>query len=299
MGDLSQKNPASGRSHRPGILHFLLATAVAFAGPATFAQLHEFQLCSAGTLPGSSQCQDPTSPTESGGDGNGGTDPAADPVSSFIRSLDQEPFLNPDVGTFGVSLASGEYISQVTDLSIPGRGIDFTFTRTYRSRNRNETALGRAWNFNYNERLVPHWDPDSGDRWLEWIRGDSWSAVLRWDPTRGYVGFSGFTGLARERVSESWPRAARYAMRRPDGMIHYFGADSFLAAIVDRNGNTLEFFRDADGRLSYVLDTMGRRIDFTDTTPPGGSHPFRTLPGGAWSMPTTATVISSRCARRW
>ena len=38
----------------------------------------------------------------------------------------------------------------VVDLHIPGRGLDFTWARTYRSRTGSNTAAGNGWDFSCN-----------------------------------------------------------------------------------------------------------------------------------------------------
>src|SRR5262249_46046657 len=49
---------------------------------------------------------------------------------------------------------SGAARQQVTDVSIPGRGFDLTFTRTYRSDVQHAGTLGNNWDFNYDRRLL-------------------------------------------------------------------------------------------------------------------------------------------------
>ena len=60
------------------------------------------------------------------------------------------------VGPRGVKhlrLFSGEFHETVEDLFIKGRGLDFVWTRTYRSRTGPSTAQGQGWDFSYNIRL--------------------------------------------------------------------------------------------------------------------------------------------------
>ena len=216
-------------------------------------------------------CPDSEPPDSSGtcgggGGGGGGGTPAlnTDPAWTFIKSLDQEPFLNADTGDFGVVLSNGEYVHQVVDLRIPGRGMDFVLTRTYRSRTNITTVLGEGWNFSYNERMVHH----TSEGFVEWIRGDSWSDAFTWDTTFGWEAFSGFFGYLKQAIGVTFPYGAEFGLRYPDGTIHYYADDGCLLAIVDRNGNAIEFYYRPDNKIDYAIDTMGRRITFThnDTT---------------------------------
>ncbi|MFQ5670973.1 MAG: RHS repeat-associated core domain-containing protein, partial [Acidobacteriota bacterium] len=221
------------------------------------------------------QCTDPDSTPEvlfhdgtaqegsSDCDGTGGqpgaggvvlTTPPTDPLLTILKSPDQEPFRNPDIGELGVVLSSGEFVYQTTDLRIPGRGFDFAFTRTYRSRNEIETTLGRGWNFNYNERMMV----DGPSVPIQWVRGDSWTSTLVHDTSASgdYISLVGFAGLAKNT-----PEGVQ--LRLPDGTIRQYAKESGqLLKITDRAGNSMSFFYDASARLSYVIDTMGRRIDF-------------------------------------
>ena len=61
------------------------------------------------------------------------------------------PVNNPSMYE-GVMLHSGEFVMEETDLRIPGRGFDFVFTRTYRSRILYSGILGANWDHTYNRR---------------------------------------------------------------------------------------------------------------------------------------------------
>ena len=73
----------------------------------------------------------------------------------------QEPPQNALVDGYGVLVHSGEFVKSATDLSFPGVGLDFAFTRTYRSfstytddaESWRLCPLGNKWDFNYNMRM--------------------------------------------------------------------------------------------------------------------------------------------------
>ncbi|NJL26592.1 MAG: hypothetical protein HC897_01300 [Thermoanaerobaculia bacterium] len=84
-------------------------------------------------------------------------------------SLRQEPTLNPrsdgvDVVP-GTLLHSGEMSLTETDLVLKSRGIDFVFTRTYRSQTLGNGPLGPGWDHGYNLHLreLPNGDVDFFD----------------------------------------------------------------------------------------------------------------------------------------
>ena len=59
-----------------------------------------------------------------------------------------------DAGFFSVQLHSSEYTRTEVDLSIPGRGFPWQFSRTYRSGITFDGPLGFNWDFKDNRRLV-------------------------------------------------------------------------------------------------------------------------------------------------
>ncbi|MDH4238857.1 MAG: DUF6531 domain-containing protein [Phycisphaerae bacterium] len=52
-----------------------------------------------------------------------------------------------------VNLFSGEFYKSEVDMRIPGRGIDFVFARTYRSRTGANTSIGNNWSHSYDIHL--------------------------------------------------------------------------------------------------------------------------------------------------
>lgn len=59
---------------------------------------------------------------------------------------------------YSISAHSGDLLQTETDLKIPVRGMDFEFTRTYRSRITFDGPLGFNWDHNYNKRLIQRSD---------------------------------------------------------------------------------------------------------------------------------------------
>ncbi|HEY6648655.1 MAG TPA: RHS repeat-associated core domain-containing protein [Mycobacterium sp.] len=149
-----------------------------------------------------------------------------------------------------VRLATGEFVWQQEDLRIVGRGMDFVWTRTYRSR---PESPDRHWDHAYQLRA-------------EATRG----GIRLWTGTGGadlYRPAIGGTYTARGVFADGRLDAAKQFRLRFSGG----GAWEFLpldggpsagriARIVDRNGNALLFDYDETGRLAVVTDTLGRDI---------------------------------------
>jgi len=53
-----------------------------------------------------------------------------------------------------VLLSNGDFDLEATDMRVKGRGMDFTFTRRYRSGSAVSSALGSRWTFNWDQRIV-------------------------------------------------------------------------------------------------------------------------------------------------
>ena len=149
-----------------------------------------------------------------------------------------------------VRLATGEFVWQQEDLRIVGRGLDFVWTRTYRS---------------LAESADRHWDHAYALR-AEATRG----GIRLWTGTggadlyrRGVSGTYTTRGVFAEGRLDS---AKRFRLRFSGGGAWEFGpldglpGAGRIARIVDRNGNALRFRYDEAGRLVVATDTLGRDV---------------------------------------
>lgn len=148
---------------------------------------------------------------------------------------------------------SGEFSYSALDFQIKGRGLDFIWSRRYRSKVGPNTEQGNGWDFAYKVKIEQEgadlilfdgnsrsdrYTADGVDRWTrgeffrELTRNPDGSFTLEFED-RGRWIFNSF-----ESPSDS-------------GKIN---------AIVDRNGNHLDFFYDGQGRLIRVNDTLDRDI---------------------------------------
>jgi RHS repeat-associated protein len=170
-----------------------------------------------------------------------------------------------------VGLYQGESQYQVTDLTIPGRGINWQMTRAYRSSMLTAGPLGHNWQFSYQRELevVTAQDlPELQASFPSAKVGD----VVRLDgldradlyvqnPDGSYTAPAGFftrlvlntDGTYSER--DSTGDVVTYSPAASDGIAE-------MSSLADRDGNTMRFQYDSEGRLTEVLDTMGRPIQY-------------------------------------
>jgi RHS repeat-associated protein len=184
------------------------------------------------------------------------------------------------MGPLGVILSSGDFQITVTDLAIPGRGMPFHLSRTYRSKRDGEfSVLGYNWQLNYDEYLtVGTWDMRDADGnrcvALEWTMGNGYKDfwVHHCEPTgTGWQSAVGFFGKIRPMGT-----GHGYQIRYPDGTVKTFDQKAQDAAsediwllnrIEDRNGNRITI-QHAGRTISTITDTLGRTITFNHEDPP-------------------------------
>lgn len=153
----------------------------------------------------------------------------------------------------GLDLATGGLVRTETDLRVAGRGMDFVWTRTYRSR----PAPG-----------APHWD-HCYRLWAERTRlgvrvghgdGTVHTYLRRADGRYAARGVFAEGRLdAAEVFRLRFAGGGRWEFRPLTGG----PAGGLIARIVDRNDNALRFAYDECGRLEVVTDTLGRDVRVT------------------------------------
>ncbi|MEK6851333.1 MAG: DUF6531 domain-containing protein, partial [Candidatus Thermoplasmatota archaeon] len=142
---------------------------------------------------------------------------------------------------------------------IPGRGIPFAFTRTYRSASSYDGPLGFGWDFTYNERLTGA----SGAN-VTRLDGMGRSDVYVWVPaTSSWTAPAGFYDkLEYQAGPDTFTITDRYKTVRT---FENRGGTYRLKTLADRNGNTLTFGFNASHQLITVTDTLNRVINFVYT----------------------------------
>lgn len=173
-----------------------------------------------------------------------------------------------------VTLHNGEFILQETDLAIPGRGFDWTFTRTYKSRITYDGTLGHNWDFNYNSRLIEITEDNQNS-----ISTETFTPLFSGSFTKlGSVvvmdghGRSDIYGLqsdgtyatplgAYTRLTKN-NKDGSFALRDRHGSKKFYDKDGFLVRLEDNHGNNMTFARDKEGRILEAIDTLGRMIEY-------------------------------------
>ncbi|MBD3303287.1 MAG: hypothetical protein GF346_12655, partial [Candidatus Eisenbacteria bacterium] len=155
-----------------------------------------------------------------------------------------------------VVAATGELVVSGADLHLRGRGMDWTFERTYRSQVDWRGPLGRSWFFSDGEHLRKE---DDGDV----VHCDGLGRRETFSRTAmGYDSPDGQFGVLHEKADGT------LALRGPHGTIRRFGAfqgtatDGALLEVEDRLGNVVRYLYDHQGLLTDVVDTLGRTVSY-------------------------------------
>ncbi len=184
-----------------------------------------------------------------------------------------------------VNTASGNYDTQVTDLSMPGRGISLAFTRTYNSLDPTVGPLGPGWSFSYGAHLA--FDAAGN---ATFFADDGAQYVFAANGSGGFVTPPGSTA----RLA---PETGGYVLTRQDQLAYHFSPGGALLSEADRNGNTITLAHDTSGQLTTITDTVGRVVTlaWTNGRLTGLSDPIgRTVAYGYTSARQLASVTDVR-----
>lgn len=193
----------------------------------------------------------PPVPDSKGGGGGGGGGGNKDKEDKE----DEDPDACPTGGTSGkpVNLATGEEQLSVVDLVVPGRGLDFVWSRTYRSRTGTYTRMGRNWTHSYDVGLYA----EGTD--LVLLDGTGRRDLYRLQPGGFYQRAEFFRRIERE---DDGSLTVRFENQ---GRWNFFplvgdARDGRLRELADRNGNRLRFAYDSAGRMTNIVDTLDRSM---------------------------------------
>ncbi len=155
-------------------------------------------------------------------------------------------------GNYEISVlpSTGEVAGGSVGLRVPGRGLDFIWATTYRSRNGETTAMGNNWAHSYNIRCsVNGSDLDVRDG-----TGRHDTYFLQPDGSFSKRGFFRRGTLAGNVFTLEFADKGRWIFRPLDGT----AAAGKIAQSIDRNGNAMQFLYDGAGRIAQIFDTLGR-----------------------------------------
>jgi len=146
-----------------------------------------------------------------------------------------------------INIVTGNMYLITTDQTLPGKGINFEFTRTYNSQSTTSNVLGYGWTHNYNLTLAE----DAVNKLVK-IKDDQERIYLFSDKGSGsYLTQAGeYSALVKNASGFIWTQKT--------GKKYFFDLSGKLTRIEDRNANALTFTYDASGRLEKITDTAGR-----------------------------------------
>ncbi len=205
--------------------------------------------------------------------------PLGAPVPSALPEVDDEVLV---MFEHGIAVGSGEVVASSVDLAIPGRGLDFIWATTYRSRNGETATMGNNWTHSYDIRVA-----QSGtDMLVRDGTGRRDTYFLQADGSFSKRGFFRRGTLAANVFTLEFADKGRWIFNPLNGS----PAAGKIAQSVDRNGNALQFSYDGLGRLAVIVDTLGRTYQ-VQYDPNGRVGRWLISAGARSSIPTTAPEI--------
>jgi YD repeat-containing protein len=158
-------------------------------------------------------------------------------------------------------LHNGRFRQDEVDLYIPGRGLDFVWSRSYQSNNDLDGYLGKRWDFSWGAHFKI--DNQSGSPGTgRFSRGDGrrdlytnpqssgYDYVYTTFPT-GYVDIECRVNNSTSEIQQTKRNGFKQTFDKSTGR---------LKTREDRYGNKLTVTYDAAGKLSHVKDTLDRYI---------------------------------------
>jgi RHS repeat-associated protein len=150
-----------------------------------------------------------------------------------------------------VNSLTGAFTDSETDLTLPGKGLPFTFIRSYNSDDPTTGRLGPGWTDSYSASLAIQ---QNGDVYLH---GEDGQEVRYWLQEDGsFVAESGGQSTLTSVTGG-------YQLVTEDQVTYRFDSSGKLTSMTDRNGNAVSLAYDGSGRLATITDSSGRTITFT------------------------------------
>jgi len=164
---------------------------------------------------------------------------------------------------------NGEFVAEITDFLIPGRGLDIRFTRIYRARSLFPGELGWRWTHSYAERILPwkdgltHIDDRGRKCFFKGVDGTFKSpAGVDGKLIKTPDGYEIVEGGGEIRTFDSLGRILSKADRFGNRIEFEYGKGGLLSVIEDVFGRRIEINRRADGLISEIVDFVGRRFRY-------------------------------------
>jgi RHS repeat-associated protein len=163
-----------------------------------------------------------------------------------------------------VDSATGNFVREETDTSLPGSGVSFALDRSYNSLDLTKGELGQGWTYSYAASLQVQGNGDVV------VRGGDGQQVYYTEQTDG--SFVGEDGALATLTSVS----GGYELVSPDQTASSFNGQGQLTGIVDRDGQGVSIAY-SGGLPSTITDAAGRVVTLTHSN---GLLTQVALPGG-------------------
>ncbi len=149
-----------------------------------------------------------------------------------------------------VSVATGNYLHEMVDLALSGRGLPTVFSRTYNSfRAAADGSLGFGWSTNLGVSLRIEGDA------VVLCGADGREERHAWEVTGDLSTLAGGSGRLQAD-------AEGFLFRSEDGVVSRFDGTGRLVGLADPSGNETVLERDEGGRLVRMADPAGRVTSF-------------------------------------
>jgi RHS repeat-associated protein len=162
----------------------------------------------------------------------------------------------------GVSLFNGNLFLRFVDMVVPGRGLSFVLERTYNSYDwLYETDHGgvpsdKPWRFNFEQRIG--YVPTAGNKRLYFAKADGSGESYFLSGTKWVPVDLGNFSMVVVNVDGSYTIQTRgqlsYTFESPDSATLH----GRMRSMQDRDGNTISYRYNANGKVDQITDTTGR-----------------------------------------
>ncbi|WP_105617929.1 DNRLRE domain-containing protein [Vallitalea okinawensis] len=153
-----------------------------------------------------------------------------------------------------VNVHNGNLVLGATDVTLPGRGIPITVSRTYNSRSSDTGIVGSRWLLNVGMNLSYASDESS----VMFIDGDGTKKYFVKDENGDYISPIG-TKLTLSKDAQN-----AFYLEEKSGIKYYFDSQGRLDYIEDTNNNTTDYvYSETTGELINIIDPSLRQVTFT------------------------------------
>lgn len=147
-----------------------------------------------------------------------------------------------------VNAATGSFTHETTDLSLPGTGVAFAFTRSYNSLDPSAGSLGQGWQHNHAIALAIRANGDVNARMED---GQRFEYLRQLDGS-----FTPPAGALSTLASVT----GGYELVRNDQVTYRFDSSGKVTSVKDRNDKGLTYAYDGSGRLQTITDAAARQM---------------------------------------